>query len=88
MKLFIARSDEELNTMAGVISNKIKVSQPIVRIELNKFISYWTEKNGSGRKQKWEMEKTFEVKRRLATWFSNANKFSQRSSTKVKEFLK
>lgn len=39
--------------------------------EINKFVRYWTEKNKSGTKEKWEQEKAFEIERRLATWFDN-----------------
>ncbi len=46
-----------------------------VDIEIKKFISYWTEPTPSGKKQRWEIEKTFEVKRRLITWLNNSNKY-------------
>lgn len=39
-------------------------------VEVVKFTCYWTEKTPSGKKQLWETKKTFEVKRRLATWLS------------------
>lgn len=39
--------------------------------ELDKFVSYWTELTKDGKRQRWELEKTFEVKRRLNTWFQN-----------------
>jgi len=54
----------------------------IVINEIVKFISYWTEPNKSGTKQRWELEKTFEIGRRLATWFSRVNSFNQ-SNKKV-----
>jgi len=44
--------------------------------ELDKFISYWTELTKSGNKQRWELEKTFEVKRRLATWLDHFLKYN------------
>lgn len=47
-----------------------------ITLEAKKFILYWTELNKTGKKQRWEMEKTFEVKRRLATWLSRSQKFS------------
>ena len=47
-----------------------------VRAELRKFVGYWTERTKSGIKQRWETERTFEVRRRLATWFNNYQKFS------------
>lgn len=43
-----------------------------VQREMGKFVSYWTEPTKSGKKQKWELEPTFDVKRRLGTWFRNA----------------
>ena len=39
------------------------------------FASYWTEPNKSKTKMRFEMEKTWEMKRRLATWASNEDKF-------------
>ena len=36
------------------------------------FIDYWTETNMSGKKMKFEMQKTFDVKRRLLKWIKNA----------------
>ena len=41
--------------------------------EVSKFFDYWTERNKSGTKQRWELEKTFEIGRRIKTWFNNAN---------------
>ena len=41
--------------------------------DLNSFISYWTELNKSGTKQRWELEKTFEVEKRIKTWISRSN---------------
>ncbi|MDA3814937.1 MAG: hypothetical protein PF549_01055 [Patescibacteria group bacterium] len=52
-------------------------------MEIMKFISYWTERNKSGTKQRWEMEKTFEVKRRIGTWLSNNQKFNKSNKIKV-----
>lgn len=39
-------------------------------LEMNKFNLYWTELNGTGKKQKWELQKTFEVKKRLIYWLN------------------
>jgi hypothetical protein len=50
-----------------------------VRSEIRKFCAYWTERNKSGTKQRWETEKTFEVKRRLKTWIERSFIFSQSS---------
>jgi len=44
-----------------------------LRKEAIKFAAYWTEKNSSGKKERWELQKTFEVGRRLAMWLSRSN---------------
>lgn len=42
----------------------------VVRTEVAKFVSYWTEPNGTGKKQRWQMEPVFDIQRRFQTWFS------------------
>jgi len=56
--------------------------------QIQKFINYWTEKNKSGTKQKWELEKTFEIKKRLATWLSNMNQFNKNYQNKTINTIK
>lgn len=34
------------------------------------FFNYWSEPNASGSKMKWELQQTFDIKRRLVTWSS------------------
>jgi hypothetical protein len=51
------------------------VSKDVAQMEMLKFISYWTELNSTGKKQRWQMEKTFEVGRRLAFWLSKIKTF-------------
>lgn len=48
------------------------------------FVGYWTEPTPSGKKQRWQMEKTFEVRRRFATWVRNAEKFGEIITTRRK----
>ena len=43
---------------------------------ITEFIDYWTEKNISGKKMKFEMQKTFDIKRRLARWIKNNEEWS------------
>lgn len=38
---------------------------------VREFWEYWTEHNENGRKMRFEMEKVFSIKRRLATWKRN-----------------
>lgn len=46
------------------------IPEGIVKQEMQKFVLYWTEPNKRGTKTRWEMQNTFEIKRRLVTWFS------------------
>lgn len=39
---------------------------------LKEFYDYWSEKNKSGTKMRWELEKTWDLGRRLARWARNS----------------
>ena len=43
------------------------------------FVAYWTETNKTGKKMKFEMEKTFDIKRRLIRWEKNEKKWDQKN---------
>lgn len=52
---------------------------------LKAFINYWTEKNKSRTKMRWETEKTFEIPKRLVTWASrDKNSFDKEETPKLK----
>ncbi|HPC36729.1 MAG TPA: replication protein [Candidatus Marinimicrobia bacterium] len=40
------------------------------------FLDYWTEKNPNGKKERWQMEKVFDVKRRYQTWLRKSKLWS------------
>jgi len=40
---------------------------------LRSFYDYWTEMNQGGRKMRFEMQKVFDISKRLATWHRNEN---------------
>ena len=40
------------------------------------FFNYWTEPNQTKTKLRFEMEKTYDISRRLSTWIKNNDKFS------------
>lgn len=50
---------------------------------LNEFYLYWTEKKPKGRKMLFEMQKTFDIKRRLDRW--NKNNFNKKEKTSDKK---
>lgn len=51
------------------VSQTNQVSKDVIWREVKSFCQYWTELNQTGTREKWEMQKTFQVKLRLATWF-------------------
>ena len=46
------------------------------------FVNYWTEKNRSKTKLKFELEKTFEIPKRMKTWLKNNEEWSFESKSK------
>lgn len=58
--------------IAEEISRQTGAPKEAVIAELKKFIVYWTEPNKSGTKQRWQLQQTFDVKRRIYTWLSRA----------------
>lgn len=66
----------DLNKQESIISYLVekKIPDHVARSELGKFIDYWTEPTRNGVKQRWELEKAFEIRRRLVTWFSRSNR--------------
>ena len=88
MKRFIISVNEETQEYSDLLEAlSLKgVPEELARQELKKFVSYWTELNKSGTKQKWELQKTFEVQRRLATWFGNIRGFNKQSTMAGKNY--
>jgi len=76
---FFLTDEEYPKKIAKQLSRKSTFSYEQVLSELKNFASYWTELNGSGTKQRWEIQKTFQLKRRLGTWFKNVGKFNKKS---------
>jgi len=58
------------------------LSREHVWAEFKKFWAKWTEPSPGGTKQRWQMEKTFEVRRRLVTWFGYAEKYATVGASK------
>ncbi len=51
-----------------------------IQHEFDKFILYWTELNKSGTKERWQLEKTFEVKKRIHTWLTRNSTYSKKET--------
>lgn len=54
---------------------------------LREFFDYWVEKNDGGRKMRFEMQKVFDINRRLKTWkknnYSNGTRIDKREQASV-----
>jgi len=60
------------------LTEKTGLSESFVKHEVQKFALYWTEPTKSGKQLRWEKQDAFEIRRRLATWFRNAENFNQK----------
>jgi hypothetical protein len=80
-KEFFTSTEKQEDVVSQLVGKGLH--EIFVRREIKKFISYWVELNASGKKQRWETEKTFEVMRRLAKWFSNAEKWSDKKGKTI-----
>lgn len=72
----VSEKSSEFDGLVSSIAASSRASPDAISRELTKFASYWTEPNATGKKLRWEKEPTFEVKRRLTTWFGNVKQFS------------
>lgn len=73
---------DHMETTNGIEIRKLNFKQEIGSFKenfsekiLSEFYSYWTEANPRG-KMRFELEKVFEVSKRLATWQKNEDKFN------------
>jgi len=55
---------------------------------LRKFYNYWTEMNKSGTKLRFELQQTFEISKRLATWAGKDKEFIEQKPKTYNEMLK
>lgn len=56
------------------------------RSTLQEFYDYWTEKNEGGRRVRFEMQKVFDIQKRLVTWSKNEKKRYERTETTPRQF--
>lgn len=78
VKNFFNNSDIQ-EKFINQLRDKYNTDYNFLKAEIQKFILYWTEPNKNGTKQRWELQKTFEITRRLITWFNNSNKFNKQN---------
>jgi len=67
-----------LEVKTWIADNKIVISKK----DMQEFVLHWTEPNKSGNKEHWELEKTFDVKRRILKWLENKAKWGKSINNK------
>ena len=67
----LTRKEEAPEMQAFLVSLHEKTGAPkeVLWNTVKDFCGYWTEKNGTGTRERWQMQNTFEVVKRLHTWF-------------------
>lgn len=58
------------------IKNKFEIENESLKSSAENFLIYWTEKNQNWRKEKWQMQKTFDIQKRFFMWLSNEKKWN------------
>lgn len=71
MRSFLKEKEAFQNRVKMVV-DKTGYEKGTVEKELKRFKSYWTEPTKSGKKQRWELERTFDLTRRIQTWMRKA----------------
>lgn len=55
------------------LSGRVGLGKDVLWREVQAFTSYWTELDKLGKRQRWQLERTFEVEKRLSTWLRRCN---------------
>jgi hypothetical protein len=85
----IAKSFFERGNHYSLIYEEMRhIPTDILNEEMDKFISYWTEPNKSGTQVRWQIATTFEIKRRLQTWFRRVETIYKKTASRGRGFAK
>lgn len=78
------KKKRNLDSVTNKFVLEVSAFKEIYSVELlEAFVDYWTEPNRSKTKLKYELEKTFDISRRLKTWAKNEKKFDKGVSKKA-----
>lgn len=70
-----------LDTVSNKFLIEVSAFKELYSVEmLEAFIDYWTEPNKSKTKLRYELQKTFDIARRLKTWSKNESKFGTKKN--------
>jgi phage replication O-like protein O len=65
---------------ANLFAEKVYSNNGYPKEELSAFIEYWTESGENQKKMRYEMEKVFDIDRRLKTWMRNKEKWESKKN--------
>lgn len=72
------RTERYKNFVNGFVTQKEYLKNlQIHRLIVDEFIPHWREGSDAGKKELWERQPVFDVKKRVATWISNYHKFKK-----------
>ena len=75
------RKKRNLDTVTNKFIMEVSAFKELYSVEmLEAFIDYWTEPNKSKTKLRYELQKTFDIARRLKTWSKNESKFGTKKN--------
>ena len=81
-------NDNNVNNIDIFIKKVFEFEKQYDKDTLKEFTDYWTEKNMSGTKAKFEMQKTFDISRRLKRWTKNSNDWNIKPKANLQEYKK
>jgi len=75
------KKKRNLDTVTNKFLMEVSAFKELYSVEmLEAFIDYWTEHNKSKTKLRYELQKTFDIARRLKTWSKNESKFGTKKN--------
>ena len=93
----ITKNGEDNNTRVNNTSNinnrKIFFEESIFLVQgvsnqiKDEFFNYWSEENHSKTKMKYELEKTWNLEKRLKRWVNNSNKWGNKKESKLETII-
>ena len=69
------KDNKEQEFINQVLVEGLKITPMVAPEIIDDFCNYWTERNIAGKKMKYEMQQTFDIKRRLNKWLKNQDKW-------------
>ena len=78
-KLIRITNKKDISIRESKFINDVSLFDHDISIQ-KEFTDYWTEKNKSGNTMRFEMERTFDIKRRLSRWQKNDKKWNKKES--------